>query len=244
MQMGAVGYLPGAVINVSTISDGDYAAITENGSYTLTGLTTNDVYIDVANGVTAEFTLDDVSINNPASNSQSAIKLNGNAKATLIVADGTTNELICEGSMTSGDRVHAGIYVSPSATLRILGGTLNTGVLYVRGGAWCAAIGGSLKKGSNLSPDNGTIIIEGGTIRASKERRYGSVIGGALEGSGGVIEIKGNAKIFVSATLSLSDNSYRVNGIGAGTAGGSLTGSGGVTANGGYGGQITIGGNA
>jgi len=138
--------------------------------------------------------------------------------------------------------LQAGLYVSPSATLKINGGASD--VLAATGGCYSAGIGGSYIVSSpvataRLQNAAGTIEINGGTVSAYSARTSttfgGAGIGGGKGGNGGNISIN-NGTVTASTYWSSSTVYATGAGIGGGQegAGGTITISGGtVTAHGG-----------
>ena len=157
--------------------------ISTSGTYRLYGTTTSNTrIITVATGVTATFDLDGVSM----TCSTSPFRLNGTANATLYLMDGTVNTFTCSTQTSSVGAIYAGIYVQQTATLTIQG----EGTLSASGGYGCAGIGG-IWTSTSSSPANGTVIINSGTIIASRGRSGGASIGGGAYGAGGTITING-----------------------------------------------------
>ena len=124
----------------------------------------------VAEGVEANLTLDNATINTPAG---AAIHVFSGAKLNLTVVGNNT---------LTGTADYAGIDVSVGETLVIT--KESTGTLNVTGGKDGAAIGGD--KGQS----GGTIIIRGGTVKATSHNSgAGAGIGGGFIGNGGTILI-------------------------------------------------------
>jgi len=217
------------IIDMSTVSAGGsgytYASntvtITTNGEYEITGTTTMKRVV-VANGVTADITLNGASITN---STVSPFQLNGTAIVNLTLSG--TNTLTCSYSTTSSTAgYYAGLYGGLNSTLTISG----TGILNATGGTWSAGIGGSRINNSNYTQSAaGTIIINSGTIIATGGDRGGAGIGGAYLGSGGNITINGGT---VTAVGGYSTAVIAT--CGAGIGSGNNSGDGGtITINGG-----------
>ena len=165
--------------------------ISTSGTYRLYGTTTSNTrYITVANGVTAIFDLDGVSM----TCSTSPIRLIGTANVTLALIDGTTNTFTCTSSASVVNTVAAGIYVHPNATLIIDG----TGTVNVKGGSYCAGIGGIFTTNSGTSDSNGTVIVNSGTVNATSGS-YAPGIGGGYRGPCGTITITGGTVNAIAA---------------------------------------------
>ena len=137
--------------------------ITDNGTYTIAmvtpGATSTADRIVVASGVTADITLDGVSINMSATDYGCAFDITG---ATVNLTLQGNNTLI------SG-RYKAGLQVPGNARLTIAG----SGTLTTTGGVDCAGIGSD----DNGMP-SGIITINSGTINAT-----GGVLGAGIGGS-------------------------------------------------------------
>ncbi len=123
-------------------------------------------------GVEANLTLDNATIEAPAG---SAIHLFSGSKLNLTVVGDNT---------LTGTENYAGIDVAGSQILVIT--KESTGTLNVTGGEDGAGIGGGWRQ------SGGTIIIQGGTVKAtSPSSGTGAGIGGGSLGKGGVIFIEG-----------------------------------------------------
>ena len=138
-------------------------------------------------------------LSNSGVTGRSPLQLIVGANVTVVLADGTTNEFICNGTSGTNGVYQAGISVPVQTTLTI---KADSGILRAEAGAYGAGIGGGPDLGS------GNIIIEGGDIFATT-RTVGSSVGnnnGAGIGGGGgnvdpilpnegIIKIFGNAKV-------------------------------------------------
>ena len=184
---GTAELLPPVTIDLSTITS-DYTAM---DGETLTGELVNNVKISIADG--AKVTLKDVTINGVDDWYCQWAGINCLGDATIILADGTTNNVkgFCY--------YYPGIHVPEGSTLTIQG----TGKLNASSNGTSAGIGG----GNQLSCGN--IVIEGGDITATGGNGLGGAgIGSSYESSCGTITISGGT---VNATGGLSSA-----GIGAG----------------------------
>ena len=201
---------PGYAVNntMLNISQGDIT-ITAAGTYSVIG-STNSKTITVAPNISGDvnLTLNEVTINVPATNNKAALSVGANSTLNLTL---TGNNTLRSGNFC------AGVQVPQNATLVITQQSLGT--LNAYGGSGGAGIGGGLDR------NGGTISIAGGTITATGND--GAGIGGGWGGSGGTITINGGT---VTATGTYSAGI----GGGDGGSGGSITINGGtVTANGG-----------
>lgn len=156
-----------------TISTSDGEVTLNNGDI-VTGTGGASTKLFIANGATV--TLNGLTNKSCTSGYAAGIECNGDA--TIILADGSTNEF-------TGHWERAAVYVHSDNTLTIRGGgTLiadNTSTS--NGGAYGAGIGGSYQN------DCGNIVIEGGTITAKGST--GAGIGGGNGHSCGKITIRG-----------------------------------------------------
>ena len=141
-----------------------------NGTYHITGTTTTNS-IRVYSGVTADITLNNVSIDVGGTNT-SAFDMKG---ATINLT------LVGNNSLTSGG-YSAGFEAPESSVLTIFGETTTT--LTAQGGSRGAGIGG----GANYA--GGSITINGGNITATGGSD-GAGIGGGSDRAGGTITING-----------------------------------------------------
>ncbi len=159
-------FAAGGAVTEYDISTGD-VNITTDGDYKITGTTTTKK-IKVSSGVTANITLDNVSI--------------VNLYYTAFDTDGATVNLTLSGTnILESGYAEAGLYVPTGATLTIDG----TGSLTAIGGERGAGIGGC-DYGSC-----GKITINGGTVKAQGGHDGGAGIGGGDSGSCGEITING-----------------------------------------------------
>jgi hypothetical protein len=195
--------------------------ITANGTYTITmataGSTTTADRVVVNSGVTANITLNGVSIDRSADGSYTNT-------ASAFNMTGATVNLTLQGSNTlKSGAMCAGLQAPSGTTLAIDG----SGSLSAMGGLSGAGIGGG-----NLG--NGGIITIHGSMVTATGGDQGAGIGGGQRGNGGTITIHGGT---VTATGGLTGA-----GIGGGWGDGSGNGSGGtitihdgmVTTTGGY----------
>ncbi|MEA4847783.1 MAG: leucine-rich repeat domain-containing protein, partial [Clostridiaceae bacterium] len=198
----------------------------QNGMITITG--TSDTNKIVVDGVYADITLDDISIDVRASENACAFELKNGANADLTLSG--------DNSLTSGVN-RAGLEVAAGQSITIVG----DGSLTINYCNYGAGIGGSHSEaGGNITVLNGDITAEshsgagigggyggaGGTINISggeiTAKSYsGAGIGGGRSGAGGTINISGG---IVNA---------RSCDFGAGIGGGYLTGGGNITVSGG-----------
>lgn len=168
-----------AIDGVSYDSNNKVLTITKSGNYTLTGINTSGARVVVNDGVNANVTLNNASIN---TSTGSGISLEGSANITL--------NLVGSNKVITSKEDSAGIRVTTGATLTIQGnGTLDVENVYVpvsgiSPGNDGAAIGGA------CGEDGGNIIINGGNITA-KSKYNGAGIGGGKNGNGGSITING-----------------------------------------------------
>ncbi|MDR0247250.1 MAG: hypothetical protein LBI16_02485 [Burkholderiales bacterium] len=176
--------------------------------------------LKVAAGATATITLDNASITD-LDEGQSALLLNTGADVTLVLADGSTNTL-------AGGYWSAGIQTT-DATLTINSADDNA-VLNATGGSSGFGTGGGAGIGGGDGGDGGTIIINGGTIKASGNG--GAGIGGGDSGGG---DSGHGGNITINGGTITADGSGGGAGIGGGVGGG-------FDGDGGKGGNITING--
>ncbi|MDD4509323.1 MAG: DUF6273 domain-containing protein [Oscillospiraceae bacterium] len=172
--------------------------------------------IVVANGKTANLTLNGVTIETLGNAAAITVKNAADTKLNLTLAMGSTNTL-------KGADNYAGIDVTGDAALTIDG----TGTLDVTGGAYSAGIGGGSGAGSN-----GIITINSGTVIASGGE-FGSGIGNGTGGGAGIDTAK---TITINGGTVTANGIYSGAGIGCGGSGSNGTiiiNSGIVTANGG-----------
>ena len=171
--------LPGLEITGGTLGtdytySGGVLRITQDGTYNISmapGVTTTPDRIVVVTGVTANITLNDVSIDVRANVTQCAFDMTG-ANVDLTIRG--NNNLF-----SGNDR--AGLEVPAGSVLTIDGGASD--VLNASSGLGGAGIGGGY--GSN----GGTITIAGGIVNATS--RDGAGIGGGVEHSAGTVNITG-----------------------------------------------------
>lgn len=178
--------------------------ITANGNFTISGTTTTDNIV-VASGVTANITLNDVSIDVSGAG-KSAIELEGNASVSL--------KLIGKNVLCSA-KDHAGIRVenrtdnltdtANTASLTING----PGSLEVHAGIQCAGIGGNNGWSDTVGGHGGIITIQSGDIKAYGGN-YGAGIGGGSGGSGG-------NRITISGGTVYAQGAHDSTGIGGGS---------------------------
>jgi len=173
--------------------------ISTSGTYRLYGTTTSNTrYITVANGVTATFDLDGVSM----TCSTSPIRLIGTANVTLELINGKANTLTCTGTSTTSNVYQAGLHVTSTATLII--SEASSGALTVTGGYCSAGIGGSYMNPANNA---GTIIIRGGTITATAGTNTSIPFSGAGIGNGATCSTGTPTNITISGgTVTASSN--------------------------------------
>ncbi|MCL2572205.1 MAG: stalk domain-containing protein [Defluviitaleaceae bacterium] len=199
----------------NTTWDGTILFVQDSANIGVTGTSNAARHIIVGANATANITINDLTITLFAS---SPLQLNSGSNLTLNIEG--VNTLAAMGGQ------NAGIRVNHDATLIVEG---TTGSLTATGNITGAGIGGNGLIGG-AGGNNGTVIINGGTINATGGDSSGAGIGGGRGdypngGSGGTITINGGT---VNAT----------GGAGSGpTAGGAGLGGGG---NGGAGGNITI----
>ena len=163
----------GKTIDLSTVSK---ATTAEDGDV-LTGTLANKVQISIADG--ARVTLDNVSINGTNSSSYYWAGITCEGDATIVLADGSTNEVrgFYEGC--------PGIHIAKGKTLTIRGkGSLTVSSNDVIGNGGGAGIGAGWGVDcGNIIIEDGIIIVTGGTSSAG--------IGGSNSGSCGNISITG-----------------------------------------------------
>ena len=177
----------------------------------LTGTPQKSLGVDIAAGATVTF--DGVSI------SRAVYCVHCRGSATIILADGSENTLVCTGERSA---INAG---GAGTTLTIRGGTAGTGVLNVTGGSWSAAIGGGFYNNyDGNSRTCGNIVIEGGVITAQGGERSAG-IGGDCDAICGDITISGGTVTATGGELGA--------GIGSGGKSSYNTGCGDITISGG-----------
>ena len=257
-----------------TYTSGKGFELSKNGTYTISGtwsgtLNSSQYVIKVPEGVSADVTLDNVTINTSSINSTVAFGMSLSGKANTNITLSGENELI------SGDN-RAGLWVPVSASVTI-DASDDTGKLKAKGGHGGAGIGGSnggsgtiniiggtviadgggggagIGSASSIGTDysGGTITISGGTVTANGG--IGSAgIGGGAKSSSGIIEISGGTVMANGGDNGAgigggsSDGAYGGNGETIQIIGGTVTASGGDNGagiGGGYqgsGGTITI----
>lgn len=168
-----------AIDGVSYDSTNNVLTITKSGDYTLTGINTRGTRVVVNDGVNANVTLNNASIN---TSTGSGISLEGSANITL--------NLVGSNKVITSKTEAAGIRVTTGATLTIQGkGTLDVENACImnypmQNDDTGAGIGGA------SGEDGGSITINGGTIIA-KSKTMGAGIGGGSHGKGGNITIAG-----------------------------------------------------
>ena len=190
----------------------------QSGTYTVSmavynAITTTDRIV-VASGVTANITLDNVSID-LSSTSGCAFELQENAVVVLTLAESTDNSL---GSGSAYSALHV-----PENAMLTIGGSGSLTAFSTNG----AGIGGNGGYGG-AGGAGGSVTINGGTVTASSTGG-GAGIGGGAGGSGG----GSGGSVTINGGTVTASGSYGA-GIGGGSSGGSSNGSGGnVTINGG-----------
>ena len=164
--------------------------IINDGAYTIEmttpSTTTTTDRIVVAGGVTADITLNGVSIDRSAdvSNSPTACAFN-------IVSNFPVNlTLLGNNTLKSGNAL-PGLYAASSKILTIT--AASTGALSAFGGNNAAGIGG------DMGGTPGNITINGGTINATGGSG-GAGIGGGLSGAGGTTVINGGTVTAIGGT--------------------------------------------
>jgi len=200
------------IINLSTASEN----LTVGDGYILTGTLAGNYKISIADGATV--LLNGVTINGTNNSSYAWAGLNCNGDATIILKDGTTNNV--KGFYED----YPGIHVPEGSTLTIRGESLGTGKLVASSNTDGSLSGAGIGGGWNLACGN--IVIQGGDITAT-----GSA-GAAGIGSNN----KGCGNITISGGTVTANGGYNAAGIGSGNGGncGDITISGGtVTATGG-----------
>jgi uncharacterized repeat protein (TIGR02543 family) len=216
---------PGSVIpsgwNYSSSSS--TVTITTTGNYTIIGTTTANRVVVAAN-VTANITLNGVSIDVSGVSNACAFYITPGAVANITLASGATNTLKSNGQS-------AGLQAPAGATLSIAsaaGPGSTNGTLDVYAGATGAGLGGG------NGQIGGTITITGGTVKATSYNPIitdagagGAAIGGGSGAAGGSITISGGA---VTATGSANATPA---GGGAGIGGGYQGDGGTITISGG-----------
>lgn len=192
-----------------TYTSGNGFILSKDGTYTISGtwsgtLNSSQYVIKVPEGVSANLTLDNVTINTSSIDNAGAFFVSPHAKANITLSG--ENELI------SGEH-RAGLWVPGSASVTI-DASDNAGKLKAKGGYGGAGIGGSnggsgtiniiggtviaeggvssagIGSASIIGTDysSGTITISGGTVTANGGTG-GAGIGGGYQGSGGTITI-------------------------------------------------------
>ena len=212
--------------------------ITHSGDYVVTGTTTTN-RVAVAQGVTANITTNNVSID--VSDVSNAVAFD--------IAAGARVELVLAGINTLKSNVSAGLHVPQGAELTITAVTSADSLLAVGGHS---TIGGGAGIGGNSGENAGTITIHSGRIGAKGGDSGGNTndhtgsagIGGGAGSSMTAGYHSGN--ILIDGGTVNATGGHRGAGIGGGhfTIGGSITigGSATVTATGGTGGSPGIGG--
>ena len=164
-----------------------------NGAYEISGTWTgynsmegisDSAVITVPDGVTANVTLSDLTINVSGINYACAFAVEGGGKANITLSGTNT--------LTSGG-YRAGLEVPENAKATIDG----SGSLIATGGGNGAGIGGGGNGagiGGGDGGDGGTIEISGGAVTATGGN-YGAGIGGGRLGGFGEITINGSAKV-------------------------------------------------
>ena len=163
-------------------SEGAYTYDTEITSSTTISAENGKSILVSGEGVVANITLNNVTINRSNDVSLSAIRVENGATVKLTIVGNNT---------LRGSEGVAGISVNATSTLIIE--EASTGTLNVYGGLMAAGIGG------DAGESNGTVVINGGTINAYggdnagqfADERGGAGIGGGNTGGGGSITING-----------------------------------------------------
>ena len=154
--------------------------ITTSGTYTITGTTTTQDKIVIADTITANITLDNVNIDVNGTADACAFEVAGNAICNLTL---TGDNVLKSGENKAGLQVEERDGNKASLTIT----KESNGSLEAVGGLYGAGIGGS--NGGN----GGTIIINGGTVIATGNGTQvgggGAGIGGGSCGAGGAITI-------------------------------------------------------
>ena len=174
--------------------------ISTNGTYTITGtgVATQDKIV-IADGVTANVTLDNVNIDVGGSTSYvCAFRVEGNATCNLTLTGVNTLK-----SGYGQPRLSVSVWDNKTPSLTITANS--TGSLEATGGTNGAGIGGG--SGGNITINGGTVTASGGT--------WGAGIGGGERGAGGNITINGGMVTAIGGT----GNSY-FGGAGIGCGGG------------------------
>ena len=168
--------------------------------------------VKVAAGVTTTLVLNGATrISEDGTNdaSKSPIQIAANANVTIVLADGTTNVMTCNGTDSASNAFQAGIYVSPEATLKITG----TGELTANSGHYSAGIGGVANRGC------GDITIESGTVTSTARFSSGPSNAAGIGGGGSNSYINfpkvGTIKICGTAHVTATSNGSGA-GIGSG----------------------------
>lgn len=172
----------GGALNTDYTYENNTLTITTSGTYTITGNGTGTATTDkivIADGVTANVTLNNVNIDVSGTSNACAFEVAVSAACNLTLNGMNT---LKSGSNNAGLRVPAG------AELVITQGS--AGTLNATGGYQGAGIGGGNWK------SGGTININGGTVTATGGQ-YAAGIGGGSGVAGGIITISGGT---VSAT--------------------------------------------
>ena len=184
---------------VIDVTDGVLVTIAagDNKKYEVIG--TGSGRIVIQSGATPTLILNGVSI----TATSSPIELRAGATATILLADGKNNSLICTGNSGSSGLPQAGIHVAPSASLTIDATVARTGQLFSRAGDYAAGIGGAANEGcGDITILGGTIVAQTKSIAQNADAtNNGAGIGGGGSASWpnvptvGVITIKGDANV-------------------------------------------------
>ncbi|MEG0092146.1 MAG: hypothetical protein RSA20_10015, partial [Oscillospiraceae bacterium] len=174
----------GSLTIKGAIPDGNYACnetthtltILSDKPLTISGTTTADKIV-VASGVSANITLDSVSIDVSGISDACAFDMTG-ATVNLVLKDATTNAL-------KSSRAKAALLVPTGATLAISG----QGTLEAIGNNQAAGIGGGWEVSC------GKVTITEGTVIATADDEAAGIGGGGRGGAGGDITISGGTVI-------------------------------------------------
>jgi hypothetical protein len=236
---------------VNTSWAGNILTVQDGADITITGAVSNGTRIVVADNATATITLDPAgNVSIATGGNGSPLLLGSHANLTLVLPDGSLNNVFDSSS------IYAGIQVPPTATLTIQGQCSGLGCTILDTGSLKAFnTGGSgAGIGGGRGSDSGTINIEGGTITA--QSIGGAGIGGGdggigSGGSNGTINISGGTvtvQMTPTSTGAAIGGGRNGNGGTINISGGTVTVTGGAYAagigggNGGSGGTITISG--
>jgi len=179
--------------NVYTIQD--------DADVIVVGTSANERRIEVAENAKATITLHNATITGLGAN-QSPLLLNSGANVTLILADGTTNQL------KAGD-YRAGIEVPEGSTLIIDG----TGILTASGGIQAAGIGGGNgREGGSVTIAGGTVTAQGGNSGAGIGGGFGSKIGSVTITGGTVTAQGGNSGAGIGGGIAGKGGSVTIEG--------------------------------